>query len=50
MGVVIVIFVMVFIIALGKYIITEGQKIEQKKKFMKNMNKYKTTKIKYIKK
>ena len=50
MEIFIIIAVMVITVLLSRYAIAEGQRIEQKKKFMKNMNKYKTTKIKYIKK
>ena len=45
MGTFIIIATMVIIAILGKYAITEGQRAERQKKFMKNMNKYKTTKI-----
>jgi|TARA_R110000765_G_scaffold1055_2_gene2652 hypothetical protein len=38
MEVVVCIFVMVFVITLGRYILAEGQRIESQKKFMKNMN------------
>ena len=40
MGVVIVIFVMVFIIALGRYAIKEGQRVESNKKFLRNMENF----------
>tara|TARA_R110001583_G_scaffold51293_1_gene160263 strand:+ start:277 stop:417 length:141 start_codon:yes stop_codon:yes gene_type:complete len=40
MGVVICVFVMVFVIALGRYAISEGQRIENQKKFMKNMEEF----------
>ena len=39
-GTVIFIVVIVAIYFLGKYAITEGQRIEQQKEFMKNMNEY----------
>ena len=37
-GTVIFIVVMVITVLLGRYALIEGQRIEQKKKFMKNMN------------
>ena len=40
MEVVMCIFVIVFVIALCRYILVEGERIEGKKKFMKNMNEY----------
>jgi hypothetical protein len=40
MGVVICIFVMVLTIALGRYVLAEGQRLERKKKFFKNINEY----------
>ena len=39
-GVVILITVMVIIVCLGKYAITEGQRKESQKKFIKNMNEF----------
>ena len=39
-GTFILIAVMVIIVCLGKYAISEGQRKEQHKKFMKNMNKF----------
>ena len=50
MEVVICIFAMVFVIALCRYILAEGQRIENQKKFMKNMNDFDTKKIKNDKK
>jgi len=40
MGVVILIFVMVFIIVLGRYAIKEGQRVESNKKFLRNMENF----------
>ena len=40
MGTLILITVLVVIFYLGRYAIREGQRIEQQKKFMKNMNNY----------
>ena len=40
MSIVILIVVMVVIFLLGRYAIREGQRIEQRKEFMKNMNEY----------
>ena len=40
MGVLMCIVVMVFTIALGRYVLEEGQRIERKKKFLKNINEY----------
>ena len=39
-GTVILIVVMVITVCLGKYAITEGQRVEQQKKFMKNMKNF----------
>jgi hypothetical protein len=50
MEVVICIFVMVFVIVLGRYAIAEGQRIESQKKFMKNMNEFDLNRIKNDKK
>ena len=50
MEVVVCIFVMVFVITLGRYILAEGQRIESQKKFMKNMDKFDTNKTKNEKK
>jgi len=46
MEVVICIFVMVVVITLGRYILSEGQRMESQKKFMKNMNEFDEKKIK----
>jgi uncharacterized protein YxeA len=40
MGILILITVLVVIFYLGRHAIREGQRIEQQKKFMKNMNNY----------
>lgn len=40
MGIIILIIVMVLIFYLGRYAIIAGQRIEQQKEFMKNMNEY----------
>ena len=40
MGGLIFVVVMAFIIVLGRYAISEGQRIESQKKFMKNMNNF----------
>ena len=40
MEVVMFIFVIVFVIALCRYILVESERIEGQKKFMKNMNEY----------
>ena len=40
MGTLILITILVVIFYLGRYAIREGQRIEQQKKFMKNMNNY----------
>tara|TARA_R110000744_G_scaffold186493_1_gene305878 strand:+ start:1652 stop:1810 length:159 start_codon:yes stop_codon:yes gene_type:complete len=42
--------VMVFIIVLGRYALSEGQRIESQKKFMKNMNEFDLNRIKNDKK
>jgi|TARA_R110000824_G_scaffold304517_1_gene492327 hypothetical protein len=39
-GTVILIVVMVITVCLGKYAIAEGQRVEQQKKFMKNMKNF----------
>mgnify|MGYP003627062556 CR=1 FL=1 len=40
MGTIIIIVVMVITVILGRYAIAEGQRKEQQKKFMKNMNEF----------
>ena len=40
MGTFIVIIVMVITVCLGRYAIAEGQRVEQQKKFMKNMKNF----------
>ena len=45
-GVVILLIVIVATALLGKYAITEGHRIEQQKKFMKNMKNFDTKKKK----
>ena len=40
MGTFIIIAVMVITVILGKYAIAEGQRKEQQKKFMRNMNEF----------
>jgi len=39
-GTIILITVIVVIVLLGRYAISEGQRIEQQKKFMNNMNNF----------
>jgi len=41
MGTFILIAIMVITVLLGRYAITEGQRIERQKKFNKNLNKHK---------
>tara|TARA_R110002124_G_scaffold159513_1_gene326741 strand:- start:404 stop:556 length:153 start_codon:yes stop_codon:yes gene_type:complete len=50
MGVVVIILVMVCIVMLGRYAISEGQRIESQKKFMKNMDEFDSKKTKNDKK
>jgi len=40
MGIVIFIFVIVFVIVLGRYAIHEGQRVESNKKFLRNMENF----------
>jgi|TARA_R110001583_G_scaffold9061_1_gene42740 hypothetical protein len=40
MNIVILIAVITMIVLLGRYILTEGHRLEQKKKFMKNINNF----------
>tara|TARA_R110002167_G_scaffold284069_1_gene489271 strand:- start:1426 stop:1608 length:183 start_codon:yes stop_codon:yes gene_type:complete len=42
MNMLILIGVMIAIVLLGRYALTEGRRIESQKKFMKNMNDYDT--------
>ena len=46
MGTFIIIAVMVITVLLGRYALAEGQRIEQQKKFIKNMNNHDKNKLK----